>query len=150
MPCDCSSPGLSDYHKSTPIHPLKSCLVYSVALLLLLFCPRGYHSSVTSLTSLSCRARHIILSDEYLGRCNEWGHECIPTWQFWDPGGVKLESLCNFSIVRSCQPVLQCAQGYCFGTLFYVSVGGTLYSMHRRQWIAFAFWSFSHWVSEVR
>ncbi len=28
---------------------------------------RGYHSSVTSLTSLSCRARHIIPSDEYLG-----------------------------------------------------------------------------------
>ncbi len=28
---------------------------------------RGYHSSVTSLTSLSCRARHIFSSDEYLG-----------------------------------------------------------------------------------
>ena len=28
---------------------------------------RGYHSSVTSLTSLSCRAGHIFPSDEYLG-----------------------------------------------------------------------------------
>ncbi len=25
-----------------------------------------------------------------------------PTWQFWDSDGVKLESLCNFSIV-GCQ-----------------------------------------------
>ena len=28
---------------------------------------RGYHSSVTSLTSLWSRASHIIASDEYLG-----------------------------------------------------------------------------------
>ncbi len=30
-------------------------------------CARGYHSSVTSLTSLWSRASHIIASDEYLG-----------------------------------------------------------------------------------
>ncbi len=33
-----------------------------------------------------------------------------PTWQFWDPGGVKLDSLCNFSIV-GCQWTVNCLQG---------------------------------------
>ncbi len=34
----------------------------------------------------------------------------IPTWQFWDSGGVKLESLCNFSIVV-CQWTVNCLLG---------------------------------------
>ncbi len=33
-----------------------------------------------------------------------------PTWQFWDSGGVKLESLCNFSIVV-CQWTVNCLLG---------------------------------------
>ena len=33
-----------------------------------------------------------------------------PTWQFWDSGGVKLESLCNFSIV-GCQWTVNCLLG---------------------------------------
>ncbi len=34
----------------------------------------------------------------------------IPTRQFWDSGGVKLESLCNFSIV-GCQWTVDCLLG---------------------------------------
>ena len=34
-----------------------------------------------------------------------------PTRQFWDSGGVKLESLCNFSIV-GCQWTVNCLLGY--------------------------------------
>ncbi len=34
----------------------------------------------------------------------------VPTWQFWDSGGVKLESLCNFSIVV-CQWTVNCLLG---------------------------------------
>ncbi len=34
----------------------------------------------------------------------------IPTWQFWDSGGVKLESLCNFNIVV-CQWTVNCLLG---------------------------------------
>ncbi len=34
----------------------------------------------------------------------------VPTWQFWDSGGVKLESLCNFSIV-GCQGTVNCLLG---------------------------------------
>ncbi len=33
-----------------------------------------------------------------------------PPWQFWDSGGVKLESLCNFSIV-GCQWTVNCLLG---------------------------------------
>ena len=36
--------------------------------------------------------------------------EFQPTWQFWDSGGVKLESLCNFSIV-GCQGTVNCLLG---------------------------------------
>ncbi len=36
--------------------------------------------------------------------------EKVPTWQFWDSGGVKLESLCNFSIV-GCQWTVNCLLG---------------------------------------
>ncbi len=34
----------------------------------------------------------------------------LPTWQFWDCGGVKLESLCNFSI-EGCQWTVNCLLG---------------------------------------
>ncbi len=34
----------------------------------------------------------------------------LPTRQFWDSGGVKLESLCNFSIV-GCQWTVNCLLG---------------------------------------
>ncbi len=34
-----------------------------------------------------------------------------PTWQFWDSGGVKLESLCNFSIM-GCQWTVNCLLGH--------------------------------------
>ncbi len=34
----------------------------------------------------------------------------IPPWQFWDSGGVKLESLCKFSIV-GCQWTVNCLLG---------------------------------------
>ena len=37
-------------------------------------------------------------------------HLPLPTWQFWDSGGVKLESLCNFSIV-GCQWTVNCLLG---------------------------------------
>ncbi len=33
-----------------------------------------------------------------------------PMWQFWDSGGVKLESLSNFSIV-GCQWTVNCLLG---------------------------------------
>ncbi len=38
------------------------------------------------------------------------GHGSLPTRQFWDSGGVKLESLCNFSIV-GCQWTVNCLLG---------------------------------------
>ena len=38
-----------------------------------------------------------------------WQYE-KPTWQFWDSGRVKLESLCNFSIV-GCQWTANCLLG---------------------------------------
>ncbi len=37
----------------------------------------------------------------------------LPTRQFWDSGGVKLESLCNFSIV-GCQWTVNCLLGLYF------------------------------------
>ena len=47
-----------------------------------------------------------------------------PTWQFWDPDGVKLESLCNFSIV-GCQWTVNCLLGMawhiCIAVLFPVN-----------------------------
>ena len=44
----------------------------------------------------------------------------IPMWQFWDSGGVKLESLCNFSIV-GCQWTVNCLLGiYCLGHSHYI------------------------------
>ncbi len=36
--------------------------------------------------------------------------KCMPTRQFWDSGGVKLESLCNFNIL-SCQWTVNCLLG---------------------------------------
>ncbi len=38
----------------------------------------------------------------------------VPTWQFWDSGGVKLESLCNCSIVV-CQWTVNCLLGSTHG-----------------------------------
>ncbi len=38
-------------------------------------------------------------------------NEKHPKWQFWDPGGVKFESLCNFSIV-GCQWPVKCLLGF--------------------------------------
>ena len=42
--------------------------------------------------------------------CENFFLTLLPTWQFWDPGGVKLESLCNFSIV-GCQWTVNCLLG---------------------------------------
>ena len=35
----------------------------------------------------------------------------IPTWQFWDYGGVKLESLCNYFSIVGCQWTVNCLLG---------------------------------------
>ncbi len=53
----------------------------------------------------------------------------FPTWQFWDSGGVKLESLCNFSIVV-CQWTVNCLLGYACADNNRYSWGSTQTGVH--------------------
>ncbi len=53
-----------------------------------------------------------------------------PTWQFWDSGGVKLESLCNFSTV-GCQWTMSAGLG---STIYFYActLVGSRVCEHRR------------------
>ncbi len=65
---------------------------------------RGNDMNSAKLPSIDVSSNKDIVDDQKMSLANEQGKQFDfdPMWQFWDSGGVKLESLCNFSIV-GCQ-----------------------------------------------